>query len=171
MKPSAPPRPVTENIDAVVEIEKRAVSDRTAIDRATDAITGAAGSVAFVVVHVVGFAAWMWINTRFGYRFDPYPFTLLNLVVSLEAIVLTSLVLMTQNRMTLQADKRAHLDLQVNLLSEQELTAILRMVDALCRNSGVDAGVAAEGVSSMLGKTEVNKVAEALDDALRKDRD
>jgi len=57
--------------------------------------------------------------------FDPFPFTLLTTLVSLEAIFLTLFVLASQNRLTLEADRRAHLDLQVNLLSEQEMTMVL----------------------------------------------
>jgi uncharacterized membrane protein len=71
--------------------------------------------------------------------FDPFPFGFLMLLVSLEAIFLTAIVLMTQNRMRRQADKRAHLDLQVNLLAEQELTAMLQMLNALCERMGVAA--------------------------------
>jgi uncharacterized membrane protein len=70
-------------------------------------------------------------------RFDPFPFNLLTLVVSLEAIVLTGFVLMSQNRMTQLADLRTHLDLQVNLLAEQELTAILKVVCLVAEKNGI----------------------------------
>ena len=73
-----------------------------------------------------------------GHRFDPYPFSLLTLVVSLEAILLTGFVLISQDRMTKLADRRAHLDLQVNLLAEQELTAILKVVCLIADQTGVE---------------------------------
>jgi uncharacterized membrane protein len=70
--------------------------------------------------------------------FDPFPFSFLTLVVSLEAIFLSVFVLMSQNRMTRQADKRAHLDLQIYLLAEQELTTILHMLRGLCKKHNVE---------------------------------
>ena len=72
------------------------------MERFTDTVTHAAGSPAFLAVHTAWFAVWMVGNQRSA-AFDGYPFSLLNLVVSLEAIFLTSFVLMTQNRMTKQA--------------------------------------------------------------------
>ena len=74
----------------------------------------------------------------FGVKaFDPYPFGLLTMVVSLEAIFLTIMVLISQNRMTMQADRRAHLDLQVNLLAEQEATAMVRMLERITLHLGL----------------------------------
>jgi uncharacterized membrane protein len=86
------------------------------------------------------FTGWLVINTGHLFRFkpfDPYPFSFLTLVVSLEAIFLTVFVLMSQNRMARQADKRAHLDLQVDLLAEQELTVILYLLRAICQQGPV----------------------------------
>ena len=94
--------------------------------------------------------------------FDPYPFSLLMMVVSLEAIILTSFVLMSQNRMARQADKRAHLDLQINLLAEEELTAILQMLRQLCAASGI-VTEPNERLEPLLKETDVHKIADALD--------
>src|SRR5207248_8622345 len=136
------------------------------IERITDAVTRAAGSLRFVLLHLIWFAIWALINLTASRPFDRFPFSLLNLVVSLEAIILTSFVLMTQNRMTQVADRRAHLDLQVNLLAEQELTTILHMLNALCHNAGVTVGVRDERVASLLKETNIQTLAVALDDAL-----
>jgi len=70
--------------------------------------------------------------------FDEFPFGLLTLVVSLEAIFLSLFLLISQNRMTRQADKRAHLDLQINLLAEAETTKILRMLERIADKVGVE---------------------------------
>ena len=105
------------------------------------------------------------LPVRIG-RFDPFPFSLLNVLVSLEAIFLTSFVLMTQNRMTHQADKRAHLDLQVNLLAEQELTAILQMIYALCQQAGTCARVTDKRIEQLLKETDIVKLAVALEKEL-----
>jgi uncharacterized membrane protein len=83
-----------------------------------------------------------------------------------EAIFATSFVMMTQNRMTRGADKRAHLDLQVNLLAEQELTAMLQMLNALCQRSGVAVTVRDSRVEELLKQTDIHKIANALDHEL-----
>ena len=96
-------------------------------------------------------------------------FPLLNVIVSLEAIFLASFVLMTQNRMTKQADRRAHLDLQVNLLAEQELTAILQMLYALCQKAGTCARVNDARVQQLLRETDVVELAVTLEKALERE--
>ncbi|HET6367061.1 MAG TPA: DUF1003 domain-containing protein, partial [Pseudomonadales bacterium] len=90
--------------------------------------------------------------------FDPYPFNFLTMIVSLEAIFITLAVLNNQNRMTRQADKRAHLDLQVNLLAEQESTATLRLLQRVAEKLGVSA----EEVHQVAALTQETDVAELL---------
>jgi uncharacterized membrane protein len=102
---------------------------------------GAAGTAVFAVTHLVWFATWILINSGRVARikpFDPFPFNLLTMIVSLEAIFLSIWILISQNQMTRQADRRAHLDLQVNLLAEQESTATLRAVHGIAQHLGVD---------------------------------
>ena len=72
-------------------------------------------------------------------RFDPFPYPLLSSITSLEAVLLTAFVLIKQNRMAMIADRRDHLDLQVNLLTEREATQIIQMLDRLSTHFGVDA--------------------------------
>lgn len=83
------------------------------------------GSVGFVFLHVVWFIAWFLINTGVipgMKRFDPYPFILLAMVVSVEGVLLSTFVLMKQNRMQRQSDTRDHINLQIDLLAEKEVT-------------------------------------------------
>jgi uncharacterized membrane protein len=146
----------------MVELAQQARNDRTDTDRVTDTIARIAGSTKFIAVHAFWFLAWiLWNTTRFA--FDPYPYSLLNLVVALEAVFLTSVVLLTQNHMTRLADRRAHLDLQVNLLSEQELTAMLHMLHGLCARLGVNIDIKDERVQQLLAETDIHKIAVALD--------
>jgi uncharacterized membrane protein len=151
------------NIEAIAALEREALHERSAIDRLTDAVTSAAGTAAFLVAHAVWFGLWIGLNATGAATFDPFPFTFLMLIVSLEAILLTSIVLMTQNRMTQQADKRAHLDLQVNLLAEQELTAMLQMLHALCQRVGVTVTIRDTRVEQLLKETDIHQLATALD--------
>jgi uncharacterized membrane protein len=157
---------VLKNILAVAELEHRAFHERSPMERITDAITEAAGTLTFVGLHAVIFAVWIGINMRNPHPFDPFPFSLLNVAVSLEAIFLTSFVLMTQSRMTQQGDKRAHLDLQVNLLAEQELTTMLHMLHALCQRAGVKVNVRDERVAELLKETDIQTLAVALEQNL-----
>jgi uncharacterized membrane protein len=154
--------PVVQNIQAIAELERKASDDRTAIDRLTEAVARISGSTPFIAIHAIWFATWIGFNsTRLA--FDPRPYSLLNLIVALEAVFLTSVVLMTQNHMTRLADRRAHLDLQVNLLSEQELTAMLHMLHGLCTKAGVEVAIRDERVQQLLTETDIGKIAKALD--------
>jgi uncharacterized membrane protein len=149
----------------MVELERKALDDRTPIDRLTDAVARVAGSTPFIVLHAIWFAAWIVLNTT-RFAFDPFPYSLLNLVVALEAVFLTSVVLMTQNHMTRLADRRSHLDLQVNLLAEQELTAMLHMLHGLCTHAGVHVAIRDERVQQLLTETDIRQIAVALDRGL-----
>jgi uncharacterized membrane protein len=163
--PAAPgaSEPTARNIEAIAALEREALHHRTLIDRLTDAVTSAAGTATFLLTQAAFFAVWITLNVTGKVTFDPYPFNFLVLMVSLEAIFLTSIVLMTQNRMTRQADKRAHLDLQVNLLAEQELTAILQMLQALCQRAGVEVKIRDARVEQLVKETDIHQLASALD--------
>ena len=161
--------PVRKNIRAIADLEERALHQRGTADRLSDAISRATGSAPFALFHIVGFSVWFVLNARMvpGIEpFDPFPFNFLTLVVALEAIFLSVFVLMSQNRMTRQAEKRRHLDLQVNMLAEQELTAILRMVHALCKKHGVEVLMRDERLEELVKETDVHAVAAALEDRL-----
>jgi len=146
----------------MVELAQEARADRSHMDRVTDMVARRAGSITFIACHAVFFAGWIGLNmTR--YAFDRYPFNFLSLLVALEAVILTSVVLLTQNHMTLLADRRAALDLQINLLSEQELTAMLHMLNGLCSRLGVHISIHDERVQQLLAETDVHKIAVALD--------
>ena len=131
--------PQLRNVKAIAEFEMTARQQRSWMAALSDGISVAASHPLFVLIHLFVFLVWIWLN-RGGRTFDPYPFNLLTLVVSLEAIVLSGFLLMAQNRMARQADRRAHLDLQVNLLAEQELTVILKLVCQVAERVGVEVG-------------------------------
>ena len=158
-----------KNIRDIAQLEQRALRKRSAADRASDAISRAMGNAPFALFHFVWFGGWFLINGRFipGIEpFDPFPFSFLTLVVSLEAIFLSVFVLMSQNHLTRQSEKRAHLDLQVNMLAEQELTAILRMVQGLCEKHGVEVLARDGRIDELVKETDVHAVAAALEDRL-----
>ena len=109
--------------------------NRGPIDRVADVIANFSGSMGFVLVHVIWFVAWFLWNTGViprVKRFDPYPFILLAMIVSVEGVLLSTFVLMKQNRMQRKSDARDHVNLQIDLLAEKEVTKSLRLLRAIC---------------------------------------
>lgn len=163
---SSTPHVHAQNVEAIMGLEQEAIHSRSPAEHVADKITTAAGSTPFVIFHIFWFGGWVTVNTGLipGVApFDPFPFSFLTLVVSLEAIFLTLLVLMSQNRMTKEADKRAHLDLQVNMLAEQEATMTLRMVQRIGRHIGLEEETD-DGARQLEEKTDVHQLAKTLDE-------
>jgi uncharacterized membrane protein len=144
-------------------MEKAELAKRSLAARISDHITAQAGKMWFVVVHFVWFAAWIGVNLRTHGRFafDPFPFSLLTTIVSLEAIFLSLFILMSQNRSGRQADERNHLDLQINLLAEDENTKILLMLQALCDHHGLPVGKDPE-IAALARRTQLQDVVKDL---------
>jgi uncharacterized membrane protein len=158
-----PTSPELGNIQAIMRLERETREKRSALERVTDRVSGLAGSPVFIFVHLIWFGLWLGFNWRGPGTFDPYPFNLLTLAVALETIVLTGFVLMAQSRMTQQADKRAHLDLQINLLAEQELTAILKMQCLLAERAGIDVAAVDPRLDQLRTRTDVHRLAATLE--------
>jgi len=133
---------IERNIETLMEVRKQLEHNRNVQDRIADRITKFSGSTLFLYFHIGWFSAWVVINLGLTpmQAFDPFPFGLLTMIVSLEAIFLSTFVLISQSRMAEIADKRADLDLQINLLGEYEITKILRIVDAIADHLQLDAG-------------------------------
>jgi len=127
-----------KNITAITQMQRHTAEARTTQDRIADAITNFSGSMAFVYIHAVWFGLWIMLNLGIIHvphisEFDPFPFGLLTMIVSLEAIFLSTFVLVSQNRLSEVSEKRAELDLQVNLLAEQKATKVLEMLDEIAQ--------------------------------------
>lgn len=134
---------VRENVRQLGEIERAARDRDSRQDRIADRITRFSGSMAFVWLHVVLFAFWLVANLRLvpGIRpWDPYPFELLTMAVSLEAILLSTFVLLSQNRQQEIADARGKLDLHMNLLTEEKATMLLQMLTRVSAQLDQNAG-------------------------------
>ena len=157
--------PAKKNIEAIAELEQKALGERTFTGRISDAITRFCGSARFVLVHVVWFTVWIVWNAKQG-GFDPYPFSLLTMLVSLEAIFLTSFVLISQNRMAKQADKRAHLDLQINMLAEEEMTLVLRSLRRICDRLGIESDQDREEAKELAERTDPTELMRDLQEKL-----
>jgi uncharacterized membrane protein len=163
-------RPAATNhgIREIAQIEKRNHDARSRMDLFSVAITNYAGSGTAILIHLIWFALWILINVhaiRGIAAFDPFPFSFLTMVVSLEAIFLTLFVLISQNRMSEEADRRARLDLEINILAERETTMILRMLNEISGHLRVDGSTRSE-LEELLEETRIDELAQKLDDAL-----
>ena len=164
--------PTQYNIEAIAKLEHDALDRRTPTERASDVITKLVGNVGFLLAQLLLIAIWTLVNLHLipGLKaFDPYPFGVLALVVSSESVFLTIFVLISQSRMARQAERLSHLDLQVGMLSEQELTTILRMLQTLCQHMGVNVDSSKQEVQSFSKTTDVHKLASELEDKLPED--
>jgi len=133
-------RAIDRYIRTVIDIRLKAAGQRSPQDKVADGITAFSGHMVFVYVSIVWFAAWILLNSGLLpiRPFDPYPYGLLTMIVSLEAIFLSTFILISQNRMNEQAEHRADLDLHIDLLTEYELTRVLQMLDAIQGKLGIE---------------------------------
>ena len=118
---------VTKTIEEILKLESR---ERTRTERIADGITAFFGSIVFIWLHVLWFALWIIFNLPgWGFEpFDPFPFTFLTMMVSLEAIFLSAFILMSENRQARLADRRARVNLQVDMIAEREITKLMELV-------------------------------------------
>jgi uncharacterized membrane protein len=129
---------VERNIRALLARRRAEEQARGWQDRLADRITQFTGSMRCVYLHLFIFGLWVGLNLPWspGPRFDP-SFVMLAMVASVEAIFLSTFILITQNRMTAQSDKRADLDLQIGLLAEHEITRLMKLVTAMAQRMGI----------------------------------
>jgi uncharacterized membrane protein len=130
-------RAVHANVAAISDMESQALRNRTRAERVSDALLQATGNLGFLGAHALAFAAWVGVNLGAvpGLTpFDPFPFGILTLIVSAEGVFFALFILISQNRMTRQADHRAHLNLQISMLAERETTRMLAILTPLARH-------------------------------------
>src|SRR5262245_5469293 len=119
------PRVARRNIETIARLERQLVGRRSRTERLGNAVTGFFGSLGFVFAHIIIVTVLIAANTELFpslHPFDPYPFPLLALVIGIEFIVLTTFVLMNQKHQAWRQDQWSHLNLQICMLTEQEVT-------------------------------------------------
>jgi len=161
------PEHVSETIEEIVHLENRDRLYMGLSDKLASKITAFSGSMLYVWLHVAWFGIWIVLNISLLVfaPFDPYPFGLLTMIVSLEAIFLSTFVLITQNRQAITADRRAKVDLQVNMIAEREITKLIEMVKHLHEHVGVGTPDHDSELEEMQEPTHVTKLADAIDAA------
>ena len=152
---------------AVRAVKAKFAAELTPVERVANRLTIIAGSTPFLVFHVFWFAAWIGWNEFAGKRaFDPYPFGLLTMVVSLEAIFLSLFVLMTQNRESTIAEVREEVTLAVTLRVEEEVTKVLQLVAGLYPRLGQQVADDPE-LARMLQPLDADAIERDLTDQLK----
>jgi uncharacterized membrane protein len=130
---------VERNITALLDRRKAEDRNRTFEEAVADKVTQFTGSMTFVYIHLVLFGLWItWNLGWLGLKPFDSSFVVLAMFASVEAIFLSTFVLISQNRMNVQADKRAELDLQISLLTEHEVTRIITLVTAIAKKMQIE---------------------------------
>ena len=156
-----------KNVNKIVAIETAQKRNRTIGEKISEGIAMFCGSMIFVWVHVAWFSLWILLNSVFQIQFDPFPYTFLTLVVSLEAIFLSTFILISQNHETQVTERRNHLDLQINMLAEQENTKMLELLHAIAKKVGV--AVDDEAMEALKEQTEPETLVEQIMSATGED--
>jgi uncharacterized membrane protein len=157
---------VEENVEAIKAWDRALLLKRSTVERLSDRLTCAAAGAPSLIIHAIFFAAWIVINAGLVpgvVPFDPFPFPFLTMMVSLEAIFLALFVLASQNRLAKQSDLRANLDLQIDLLVEREMTAVLQLLNDIAKHLDVGT-VTTDQISDLIKKTDVKALADEVDD-------
>ncbi|RRA48067.1 DUF1003 domain-containing protein [Acidipila sp. EB88] len=156
---------VERNIRSIAEMEQHREASKSGLDRLAASIGTLFGTKLAIGLHVVWYGSWLLINTHriTGVpAFDPRPFPILSLCVSIEAVMLTIFVLLKQNHMQGATDHRDHLNLQIDLLTEKELTKALQLLRAVCVKLEISEAVNDGDLSEMSQVTSVGTLAERI---------
>ena len=156
-----------ENVQAIKRWERAILLARSKAERVSDWIACTAASGPVLMLHVVWFGVWVTVNAGVirGVRtFDAFPYPFLTMTVSLKAIFLALFVLASQNRLARQSDKRSHLDLQIDLLAEREMTAVLQLLQDIAQHLAVETTVTPEQLRDLMTKTDLRRLTDRMEE-------
>ena len=159
-----------DHIEIIAKHEEEFLARRTTSERVGDVLGSLVGSLRFIAIHVTWFAAWILVNTlRIGTlrHFDPAPFPLLDTLVALEAIFLASFIVMRQSRLSRRSDERDHLILQVLILAEREVTAVLNEQRQIALKLGVTE--LNPEITQLSQQTSIDEVAQTIQESIQGD--
>jgi uncharacterized membrane protein len=154
--------PAQRNIATIAKMEEEYLQQRSTAARIVDDAVDRVGTMPSFLLHVGLFIAWILVNSGLiaAVRpWDPFPFILLTMFVSMEGVILALFVLMKQNRMSRRADERDHLHLQVNLLAEKEITTMLQLQQQIMVHLGMPAPPPGSEVRQLAEETAVENLA------------
>lgn len=153
----------------IQSLRAKADAKRTLSDKFADSLTSKFGSVIFLSLNGLWFLVWIVINTGLvpGVEpFDPFPFGLLTMIVSLEAIFLAIIVLISQNRAARVAELREEIDLQINSIAETEISKTIMLLGLLLEKNGIE--LDDPDIADMVRPIRSQDIERALEEQLRK---
>jgi len=159
---------VQEHVDVIAKHEQEFLARRTRTERMGDAIAAFTGSLPFVALHVIILVGWIVVNSFSTpiRQFDPAPYSLLGTILAFEAILLASFILMRQTRMGRRADERDHLMLQILLLAEKEITAVVTMNRQIAGSLGLQKVTKDKDIEQLGQHTSIDDVAQTIKESL-----
>ena len=166
------PDHVQEHIGTIAKHEQEFLARRSPAERLGDITAAVVGNLAFVAAHLILFLLWIMVNTLHVPQiphFDPMPFSLLGTAVAMEAIVLSSLILMRQARLGRRSDEREHLMLQILLLAEKEVTALVSMNQQIASKLGLTDIRNSEEIEELGQETSIDALAKDIQQRLSED--
>lgn len=166
------PNHVQEHIGTIAKHEQEFLARRSPAERLGDLTAAIVGNLGFVAAHMLLFLFWILANTLqlpSIHHFDPVPFSLLGTVVAMEAILLASLILMRQARLARRADERDHLMLQILLLTEKEVTAVISMNQQIATKVGLQDIENSKEIEQLGRNTSIDEVVQDIQRSLSED--
>jgi uncharacterized membrane protein len=158
-----------EHIDVILKHEEEFLARRSTAERVGDFLGAFVGSLTFIGIHLAWFGGWILVNTlqipHTGH-FDPPPFPLLDSVVAIEAIFLASFIVMRQSRSSRRSDQRDHLMMQVLLLAEKEITAVLQIERQIADRVGLKDVAKDAAITELSQKTSIDDVAQIVKESM-----
>jgi uncharacterized membrane protein len=156
------PGPAQRNLETVAALEERLRERCTGVDRTGTSIARIFGSFWFIAAHALFVAGWIGVNCIEAAAFDPYPFSFLSLIVGIEFFFLTTFVLMNQHLQATRQEQWAQLSLQLCMLTEQEVTKTIQMLDRICAKLNVTNGQQDRDIEEYAQKTPVEELAREI---------
>ena len=156
---------IQEHVYLIAQHEQEFLDSRTKTERMGDNVAGFVGSLSFASTHLVLFLTWILFNTlsiTLPHHFDSAPFSLLGTIVALEAIILASLILMKQARVSRRSEERDHLMLQILLLTEKEVTTVLSMGRQIAGKVGLEKAANSQEAKDLSQKTSIDDLAQTI---------
>src|ERR1700742_287152 len=158
-----------EHIEVILKHEEEFLARRSTAERLGDSLGAFVGSLTFIGIHVAWFGTWILLNMihlPLVSRFDPPPFPLLDTIVAIEAIFLASFIVMRQSRSSRRSDERDHLILQVLLLAEKEITAVLQIERQMAVRAGLAEVAEDSEIDQLSQKTSIDAMAQSLKESM-----
>jgi uncharacterized membrane protein len=165
--------PVRGHVETILKHEQEFLAHRSNAERLGDSTAAIVGSLSFVACQLLVVAAWILVNVTHVIairQFDRPPFSLLSSCLALEGILLASFILMRQARIGRRSDEREHLMLQILILTEKEITAVIGMNRQIAEKLGLGHVVTDRGIEQLAEDTSIDEVAQSIQENLSENR-